>query len=85
MITVNRIAITTKDTVLVISQKEADGELLTEVEDGLGVDVEVELGDDEGAGVGLRGTFAGTDIVWELLQLLVTPVKTRLTIGGIPS
>jgi hypothetical protein len=45
----------------------------------VGVEVDVEVGEDEEVGTGLdgelSGTFAGTDIVCGLLQGLVVPVK----------
>ncbi len=63
--------------VLVNSKKEVDGELPMEVV--VGVEVAVEVGEDEEVGTGLdgelRGTFAGTEIVCELLQSLVVPEK----------
>lgn len=77
IITANKIAITIKDMVLVVSKKEVEGELLVVVE--VGVEVDVEVGEDEEVGIGLdeelRGTFAGTETVCGLLQSLAVPEK----------
>ena len=69
--TANKIAITM---VLVISKREIN-ELLVAVEVGVSVGVSGEV-EDDGAGVGLNGVFAGTFTVCVLLQGLVTPEKT---------
>ena len=69
----NKNAITIRDMVLVISKKEIN-ELLAAVEVGVSVGVSGEV-EDDGAGVGLNGTFAGTFTVSVLLQPPVTPVK----------
>ena len=66
--TANKNAITTSAIVVISKRDDEEGALLTEVEVGVVVSVELE---DDGAGVGLKGTLAGTDIVFELLQLLV--------------
>jgi hypothetical protein len=72
MITANKIAITINDIVLVICQKEVGGELPLAVEVGVSVGVSGEV-EDDGAGVGLSGTFAGMVIVCVGLQALVVP------------
>ena len=51
-----------------ISKKEVEGELLAEVAVGLEVDVEAYEEVGKGLDEELRGTFAGTEIVCELLQ-----------------
>jgi len=66
--TANRIAITM---VLVISKKEIN-ELPVAIEVGVSVGVSGE-GEDDGAGVGLKGTFAGMVTVCVGLQALVVP------------
>ena len=75
--TANKNAITIRDMVLVISKKEIN-EPLAAVEVGVSVGVSGEVVADDGAGVGLKGTFAGTLIVSVLLQPLVTPPKVKL-------
>jgi len=62
--------------VLMSSKKEIN-ELLAAVEVGVSVGASGDV-EDEGAGVGLKGTFAGTLIVSVLLQSLVTPTKGKV-------
>ncbi len=73
MITANKITITISEMVLVNSKKEVDGELPMEV--AVGVEVDVNIGEDEevGKGLELRGTFAGTKIVCGVLKSLFVP------------
>lgn len=72
MIMANKIAITMKDIVVVINQMLGDGELLMEVEADFGVNVEVGEGEVD---VKLKGTFAGIEVVCELLKSPTVPKK----------
>ena len=64
----NKIAIATKVIVIVNRSSEFEAALT-----GVGVGVELE---DDGAGVGLKATFAGIVTVCVGLQALVVPEKT---------
>jgi len=81
--TANKNAITTSATVVISKRDDEEGALPAEVEVGVIAGVELE---DEGAGVGLKGVFAGTVTVCVLLQALVSPSNTsgHPPIGGTP-
>ena len=70
--TTNKNTIATR-AIVIISKRDALEALLTAVEVGAGVSVEVE---DDGAGVERKGVFTGMVIVCALLHPLVSPYTT---------